>query len=196
MMQMIPDLDSIEKKVAKMESDRDSVMQVSKELIRMSGKAIAAMHAKGPNIPGSAIKGLKKAKARLGSIEKGYEYYSMQAHQEFSEAMILHHILANRKIPGMKAIGETDIPYLLGLMDVVGELKREAIESIRRRDERSAKLYYRLMSDIYDSTLHMRFANSILPDFRRKQDTARIQIESVMTEILHLGREYPMKSKL
>ena len=33
----------------------------------------------------------------------------------------------------MKEIGETEVPYLLGLMDVVGELKREAIESIRKR---------------------------------------------------------------
>ena len=49
------------------------------------------------------------------------------------------------------------------------------------------------MSDIYDSTLHMRFANSILPDFRRKQDTASIQIEGVMNEILHLEQGIPIE---
>ena len=89
----------------------------------------------------------------------------MQAHQEFSEALILHHILTKKKIPSMSEIGETEVPYLLGMMDVVGELKREAIESIRRQQNESARAYYKLMSDIYDSTLHMRFANSILPDF-------------------------------
>ena len=36
------------------------------------------------------IKELKKAKARLNGMEKGFEYYSMQAHQEFSEALIMH----------------------------------------------------------------------------------------------------------
>ncbi len=184
--QMIPGLGSIEKKLVKLESDRDAVMQLSKDLIRMSGKAIAAMHAKGSAIPNSTIMELKECKARLVRIEKGFEYYSMQAHQEFSEAMILYNILLNKEIPGMGSIGETEVPYLLGLMDVVGELKREAIESMRRADKDAAKGYYAIMSDIYDSTLHMRFASSVLPDFRRKQDTARIQVESVMNEMLHL----------
>ncbi len=185
---MIPDLNSIEKKISGMENGRDKVMQLSKELIRMSGKAIAMMHAQGPTVPAQMLSDLKKAKAKLNKIEKGFEYHSMQAHQEFSEALILYNILRSKKIPSMAAIGETEIPYLLGMMDVVGELKRETIESLRRQDTKAANQYYRLMSDIYDSTLHMRFANSILPDFRRKQDVARIQIESVMNEILHLDR--------
>jgi predicted translin family RNA/ssDNA-binding protein len=40
------------------------------------------------------------------------------------------------------------------------------------------------MVDIYDSTLHLRFANAVLPDFRRKQDSARIQVENTASEIL------------
>ena len=187
---MIKDLEAIESKVARLESGRDNVMQVSRELIRMSGKTIAAMHANGPKISSSMIKQLKATKSRLNGIEKGFEYHSMQAHQEFSEALILYNILLSSKIPSMKAIGESEVPYLLGLMDVVGELKREAIEAIRKGDGKAAKRYYKLMADIYDSTLHMRFANSILPDFRRKQDTARIQIETVTTELLHVTREY------
>lgn len=185
---MIPEIDSIEKKISNLESSRDSVLHVSKDLIRMSGKTIAAMHASGKGIPKEMIKELQKTKTKLNGIEKGFEYHSMQAHQEFAEALILYNILQTKKIPSMKAIGETEVPYLLGLMDVVGELKREAIDSIRRQDAKAAKSYYKMMSDIYDSTLHMRFANSILPDFRRKQDVARIQIESVMNEMLHLPK--------
>ncbi len=185
---MIPDLAAIEEKISKQEESRDKVMQASKELIRAAGKTIAAMHANGPKVSSGMINEMKKSKSRLNSIEKGFEYYSMQAHQEFTEAIIFYNILQSKKIPSMKSIGETEAPYLLGLMDVVGELKRESIESIRRKKPKDAKAYYALMSDIYDSTLHMRFANSILPDFRRKQDVARIQIESVMSEILHLDK--------
>ena len=45
---MIPDLNSIEKKIAGMETGKDKVMPASKELIRSAGKAIALMHADGP----------------------------------------------------------------------------------------------------------------------------------------------------
>ena len=183
---MIPDIKRIEERVIGLEADRDRVMQLSKDLIRMAGKTIALMHAQGPEVAAGMMSKLKSAKLMLEGSEKGFEYYSLQAHQEYSEALILHGILSDRKIPSMKRIGESEGPYLLGLMDAVGELKREILESIRKGDKENAKAYYKIMADIYDSTLHMRFANSILPDFRRKQDTARIQLESVMNEMLHL----------
>ncbi len=183
---MIPDLKRIEDKVAALENNRDNVMQASRDLIRTAGKAIALMHASGPSKASGMVAELSRLKAKLEKVEKGFEYYAVQAHQEYSEALVLYFILVQKKIPSMSTIKEREVPYLLGLMDVIGELKREAIESIRRGEPKNAKLYYAMMSDIYDSTLHMRFANSILPDFRRKQDSARIQLEGVMNEILHL----------
>ena len=183
---MIPGIDRIEKKVVGLERGRDVAMQISRDLIRTAGKAIALMHASGPAKASEMIKDLMVLKVRLEASEKGFEYYTLQAHQEYSEALILHGILLKRRIPTMDQIKEGEVAYLLGLMDVIGELKREAIESLRKGKNADAKLYYVMMSDIYDSTLHMRFANSILPDFRRKQDSARIQLESVMNEMLHL----------
>lgn len=183
---MIPDIKKIEDKVIALESKRDRVMQLSKDLIRIAGKTIAMMHAQGPEGAAAMMKNLKSAKSVLGRSEEGFEYYSLQAHQEYSEALILHGILSDKKIPGMNHIGESEVPYLLGLMDAVGELKREILESLRKGKNDDAKAYYKIMADIYDSTLHMRFANSVLPDFRRKQDSARIQLESVMNEMLHI----------
>ncbi len=181
-------MNRIEKKVHGLELGRDTAMQMSRELIRTAGKAIALMHAAGPEKASGMISELKAIKSGLVASEKGFEYYTLQAHQEYSEALILHGILSNRIIPSMDKIKEGEVAYLLGLMDVVGELKREAIEALRKGRNADAGLYYKLMSDIYDSTLHMRFANSILPDFRRKQDSARIQLEGVANEILHLEK--------
>lgn len=195
MIDMLPDLSKIEARVSELETSRDNVMQLSRELIRLAGKSIALMHAQGPGSAEEMLSNLKKMKNALSKAEKGFEYYSMQAHQEYTEAMVLHGILLGKKIPRMAEINETEVPYLLGLMDVIGELKREAIESIRRGRVPDAEAYYSIMSDIYDSTLHMRFAGSILPDFRRKQDSARIQLEGVMNELAHLSHE-ESRSKL
>ena len=173
---MIPDIKRIEQKATELERGRDLVMQQSRELIKAAGKAMAFMHAFGPKRAQTALKDLKALKDGLCKVEKGFEYYSLQAHQEYSEALILHSVLLSKRIPAMKEIGESEVPYLLGLMDAVGELKRESIESLRKGEIGDAKAYYQIMSDIYDSTLHMRFANSVLPDFRRKQDSARIQL--------------------
>ena len=80
------------------------------------------------------------------------------------------------------------IPFLmrgvLGLLDSVGELKREMYESIRKGKKKDAERYFALMEEIFDALLPLRFSNAVLPDFRRKQDVARIQIEQARGELL------------
>lgn len=183
---MIPDIDRMEKRLLETESRRDRALQLSRELIRNAGKAITLLHARDMKGAKALFQALEANRKALKAIEKGLEYYTLQAHQEYVEARVLESIISSRRIPSAVSLGESAAPYILGIMDVVGELKREAFESMRKRDLKGAKAYYGFMLDIYDSTLHMRFANSMLPDFRRKQDSARIQIEGTINEILYL----------
>ncbi len=69
-------------------------------------------------------------------------------------------------------------------MDVMGELKREILEELRRGNLKKAENYFNKMRLIYDDTRSLRFAEAVLNGFRRKQDTARIQVESAGSEIL------------
>jgi len=70
------------------------------------------------------------------------------------------------------------------LLDSMGELKREMYESIRKGRKKDAEEYFALMEEIFDALLPLRFSNAVLPDFRRKQDVARIQIEQARGELL------------
>jgi len=65
------------------------------------------------------------------------------------------------------------------------KLREKKIDELRKGNKELASRYYELMKSIYDSTLHIRFANSILPGFRKKQDVARMQLESLASELLH-----------
>ena len=184
---MIPEIDKIEKDVVKYEERMDSVMQTSRSLIRLCGKSITAMHSRDMKEAEEMLAQVTEMGAKLSKLDTGLEQYSLQAYQEYAEAKVLYYIIKNGSIPSMKEVGVNERAYLLGLMDVVGELKREAFESLRKNDIGKAEKYYQLMVDIYDSTLHMRFAGMVLPDFRRKQDVARIQIESTVGELVRRG---------
>ena len=183
---MVDDISRIEKRIVELEAQMDSVMQLSRTVIRLAGKAITAMHARHGKEADELLSGLSASMKQLKEKEQGFEHYALPAHQEYSEAMIVYNIISNGEVPAMGKIGETEIPYLLGLMDAVGELKREAFESMRKRDLASASRYYSMMLGIYDSTAHLRFASSLVPDFRKKQDTARIQIEGTISELVSL----------
>ena len=93
------------------------------------------------------------------------------------------------RIPALREVGTDGEAYLMGMMDVFGELKREIIGSLSEGDVRSARSYYSLMVGMFDATRSVRFAEAVLQGFRRKQDVARIQMEGASSELLAFSRK-------
>ncbi len=180
----IPKVNEIEKKLMDMQERKDKVLEISRELIRTAGRAITLIHARELDKAGSSMKTLVALEKKLRGAEKGFEYFSVQAHQEYVEAMAFYTVFKEQRLVSASEVGVDEVPYLLGMMDLVGELKREIIESMRAERLDDANAYYGFMKGIYDSTRSMRFASSLVPDFRHKQDTARIQLENAGSELL------------
>ncbi len=181
---MIKDIKAIEKKLISLHKRKDKIMDLSREIIRQSGRIITMVHANDNASAQKLIIGLKKMNTSLKKIEIGFEYNTMQAHQEYVEACSVYEMVLNNRIPSRNELKTDEISYLLGLLDSVGELKRQAFDQLRKENIQNTEAYYKLMLEIYDSTVPLRFANSIVPDFRKKQDVARMQIERTGTELL------------
>lgn len=176
------DIEGISDELTRKQDDFDRVMQLSREIIREAGQSITLLH---NNDDASAkLAGMKKRAAALMKIDEKFRYNTLQAYQEYAEAVIFSQIKTDRVIPSVADVGVDREAYLMGLMDVVGELKREILESLRANDKKSAEFYFDTMKDIYDSTRRLRFAEAVLNGFRKKQDIARIQIENAGSEIL------------
>ncbi|MCX8205941.1 MAG: hypothetical protein N3H30_01800 [Candidatus Micrarchaeota archaeon] len=104
--------------------------------------------------------------------------------QEYAEAEILLAVMRGGELPARKSLGVGDAHYLLGLADVLGELRREIIEHMRKDDYATAVRMFSLMEGIYELLLPVRISNSILPGFRRKLDVARSMVEQCRRDIL------------
>jgi translin len=182
-MQDIPGMEEIEKHLLALQERKDRVLEASRDVVRMAGRAITLMHAGKLAEAGADIRRLRSRAEALKRLEKGFEYNSLQAHQEYVEALAFYVALKERRIVSLKEARTSEIAYLLGLMDLVGEFKREAVDALREMRTADAERYYGFMKSIYDSTRAMRFASALVPDFRRKQDTARIQMESAASEL-------------
>lgn len=181
---MLPGIDKIEKEILDLQGRKDNVMNISRELIRLTGKCITMMHTGDMKAAEKMLKEVSLMVKNLKKVDAGFEYNSQQAYQEYVEAAVLYSILERRKIPSDKELGIDCIPYLLGLLDVMGELKREVMEKLRKNDSETAEGYYNFMIEIHDSLLPLRFSSSLIMDFRKKQDVGRIQLESVSSELL------------
>ena len=166
----------------------DVITDRSREIIRLAAQSITYTH---NNRLDDAAKVIAAAHKLVGSKEfkdERFGYYTTQAQQEYAEAMIFFNIKSEGRIPNLKDVGVSREAYLLGLMDCVGELKREVLEELRDSNVKKAEEYFGMMRHIYDTTRPVRFAEAVLQGFRKKQDVARIQIENAGTEILSSGK--------
>ncbi len=187
---MIKNIKNIEKKLLLLHKQKDRVIELSRDIVRLSGKIITQIHAEDLKNAKKSLVLLTSLNKKLNSIEKGFEYNSQQAHQEYVEAYSLYTMVTENRLPTLSEIAVDEGSYLLGLLDSVGELKRQGFDSLRNGDTKKTERYYKLMLEIYDSTVPLRFANSILPDFRKKQDVARMQIERIGTELLFFSDKH------
>jgi translin len=177
-------IDTIERKLSEREKILDGLLGDNRLIVRSCSNAIKAMHAQD----------LKEAKRHLEEARTGVEKVSRfesefpdqlnHILQEYAEARITLSALEFKKVPSIAELGVPPVPYLNGLLDAIGELKREMYESLRRGNKHEAQEYFKMMEEIFDELLPLRFSNAILPEFRRKQDSARHQIEQARGELL------------
>lgn len=184
MKELNKDVEAIADYLERKQRDFDLVMQMNRDIIRGAGQTITLLHNDEKDAALKKLDELSSTVEKLQKIDGRFRYNTQQAYQEYVEACIFYNIKVNKRIPALSKLGVDHEAYLLGLMDVVGELKREILEYLRKGDVKKAEWYFDAMKNIYDGTRKLRFAEAVLSGFRKKQDVARIQIENAGSEIL------------
>ncbi len=174
----------IEKELLKKEAALDELIKKNREIVRITANSIKEMHA--GNVEAAKAL-LKSAEREIAAISKEAQKHGMDVNhimQEYAEAKIVLAAVERKELPSSSELNAMPEAYLSGLLDATGELKREMYESLRRGKKKDAEYYFNLMEKIYDELLPLKFSNALLPDFKRKQDVARMQIEQARGELL------------
>lgn len=174
----------IQESLTEKEKNLDAVMLRSRLVVRNCSNAIKAMHSSELE---EARKSLAEAEAGVKELEPLGEKFPSQVNhvlQEYSEARIVLSAIVEKKIPSYRELDVPEVAYISGLLDAVGELKREMYECLRKGNKDDAEIYFKMMEEIFNELLPLRFSNAILPEFRRKQDSARHQIEQARGVLL------------
>ncbi|MGD2201736.1 MAG: haloacid dehalogenase [Candidatus Bathyarchaeota archaeon] len=169
------------------EAALDIVMENARKARIQSKQAILRLH--NDDIEGARER-LEKAQGLLDELEITVEKHPelgcfnqvSAAKEEFSEAYILLEIQTGSNLPEPKDLGVPITSYLLGLGDVPGELRRQALDALRRGDLETAVGRLGIMEEIYLGLVMMEEA-PLLKGLRRKMDIARGVIERTRSEI-------------
>ena len=115
--------------------------------------------------------------------------------QEYAEAIIMISMIQNNlnttKLPDPDKLGIPYTTYLLGLSDVIGELRRSTLDALRQKELDNAIQYLEAMEKLYDFIIDLNYPDRVLP-LRRKQDVARALIEKTRSELAFAVSEYSL----
>ncbi|RLG18650.1 hypothetical protein DRN67_03945 [Candidatus Micrarchaeota archaeon] len=177
-------IDEMVEELKKREREQDELLRLTRQLVRECANAIKSIHARDRESAKRHIAKADELVEKVKALDENFERISSQALQEYVEVKVLDALVNGKELPTYKKLEVPFTVYLTGLCDVIGELRREMLESLKEGKKEDAKKYFELINDIYDSMLPLRFSNSLLPNFRRKQDVARSQVEHARSELL------------
>ena len=176
----------ISKNLEKTNSKREFLIKNNRETVILCSQAIISIHKNDLN---TAKKKIAKAKSELTKLKQktsgNLVRYIITPEQEFVEAVSLLAVIEGKEIPSVKSLNISDESYILGLLDCIGELKRQVIDKIRVGDSKRATQLFDVMENLYLLLYPFASYDKIVKETRRKLDVNRMLVEetrSVLTE--------------
>jgi len=175
---------------------RENALKITRETVRLSAEAIRAIHRGELENAKNMIKDVKEKLEDLATELRGhpdiyFSGYVYSAYQEYVEAAVLLSILEGSKIPSPEDLNVPYVPYLLGLGDVVGELRRQILDAIRKDQLDQGEFFLGIIEEIYEALSTLGYPNAIVPGLRHKCDVARNILEKTrgdLTNAIHRNR--------
>jgi len=183
----VPDavLLAIEAHLRQRELRREDLYQRARRLRRLAQATMAHLHANGS--AASELGEVQRLTAELADWlrreGRGDEPLTLDAFQEAVEAILLGAISEGRPLPGPSDLGVDPEPYLLGLGDVVGEVRRRVLDRLGRDDLAGAEAELALMERLTRVLLRFDTTRAIV-QLKPKQDTARTLLERTRGEVV------------
>lgn len=180
---------------------REKVLDVSREVIRLSARAIAATHREDQS---NADEFLAKARDTLATLTEAVKAEPhlansgiiLAAYQEYGEATLVRALIRDGKLLTPEELSIPYKPYLAALADTVGELRRHALDLIRADEVERAERALKLMEEIFELLMEFDYPDAILPGMKRKQDMVRRVIEHTRGDLTIAIRQRKLERTL
>jgi translin len=180
-------INKIDKKINNKEKIREQALKSSREIITKCRKSIQLIQR---DLLDEAEKFIKEATLKLEELYKItkdfpeliYAGFVENASQECAEAHCLYNIKKGKDLPDPDLIKTTYSSYLMGLCDVVGELRRASLDYILEGETSKASEYLKYMDEIYEAIMIFDYPSGLIP-VKRKQDVLRTLIDKTRGEL-------------
>lgn len=177
--------------LSELEAARESLLKVSRDVTLLS-KRLVSYSIRGLRREAYEVRERLTATYRelLALVSRHPElYYSnlfYSVASEYAEALQLLSVAFEGKLLTAEELGVHPVPYVLSLADLVGELKRASLESLRKGAYDESLRYLDIAEGIYEALESLGVSDAVVPGFRRKLDIYRKVIDDWRELLLDL----------
>jgi translin len=182
-------IDEVREKLDKRDEARERIFDLTRQAIRLSATTIKSIHRKEFD---SAEQNISKIKETLGDVVNGLSDVPELLHsgmvnsafQEYSEAALLMSLVKDGRYASPE---ELSVPffdaYVLGLADLIGELRRSALDAVCEGNVEHAVSALGSMDEILANLVTLDYPEAIIPGLRHKCDVARNLVEKTRGDL-------------
>ncbi len=177
-------LNKIAKSLDAAQNSREYLIKNTRDVVISCSQSIIEAH-KGD---------LKEAKKKLEKAQKlllvnrkkadsDLKRYLLTPEQELVEASSFIAILEKKSIPSIDTLKVSNESYILGLLDLIGELKRHVFDNIRIGKSKEASRIFEMMENLYLYLYPFAMYDKLVKEARKKLDVNRRLIEDARSAV-------------
>lgn len=182
---LIAVVEQIQSQMLDLEQKRELSLSMSRQIIRKTKRIIHSVH---QNEDYDSM--LQEAKAEMVVLQDAlvdcpqilYSGVVNDAMMELAETALLIAVVKKEPLPNPEELRVNPASWVLGLGDVIGELRRRTLDLLRQDQVAQAEEMLRTMEDLFSALLEFDSPDAILPA-RRKQDVARSLVERTRADV-------------
>ncbi|TMK17474.1 MAG: haloacid dehalogenase [Actinobacteria bacterium] len=174
--------EQIRKRLDAKSQAREKGLRSSRQAIRECANSIRATHRAewelAQELMGAARRSLDDAQAAMEPFpDIYYAGFLQDAEKEYAEARSTFALITDGELSTPEELRIGDAPYLNGLAEAIGELRRHILDIMRRGNLERGEQLLGAMDDIYYVLVSMDYPDAMTGGLRRTTDVARSIME-------------------
>ena len=191
----------LRKSLSEKDEAREKMLPLCRESIRCSSNAIRAVHRQEFDEAKKLVKATREVLREAEEVvsthpELGNTGMVRDAQKEFTESNIVLALVTGCLLPKPDELGVDAAPYLNGLGEAAGEMRRYLLDSMRKGELTRGEEILNAMDDIYGLLVTIDYPDAITGGLRRTTDMVRGVLERTRSDLTLTMRQMEFEKKL
>ncbi len=180
---------------------REVALATTRRVIRLSANTIRSLH-RGEMEAAAGL--VEEAEAELQVLSEAvadhpdlqYAGFTLDAQKEFAEARLTFAIVADEGLPTPDMLGVDVVPFLHGLGETVGEMRRRLLDTLRAGDLAEAERLLGEMNQVVDLLAALDYPDGMTNGLRRTTDVSRSLVERSRADLTTTAVQERLRAEL